>query len=165
MKILTRIDNWLGRLELRIVIFLLGTMIIFAFLQVVLRNIFSTGIVWIEIFLRHTVLWLGFLGGALATSNQRHIKIDAISHFFSTRSQAILHFITNLFAASVCVLLTQASIRFVESEIEMKSQVFDSIPAWYVELIIPVGFALHVIHFLFRTVYCAHAAIRNESEL
>ena len=58
----------------------------------------------------------------------------------------------------MCVLLTQASIKFVESEIEMKAQVFDSIPAWYVELIIHVGFALHVIHFLFRSVYCAHAA-------
>jgi TRAP-type C4-dicarboxylate transport system permease small subunit len=165
MKVLKSIDNWLGRLELGIVIILLGTMIVFAFLQVVLRNIFLTGIEWVEIFLRHTVLWLGFLGGALATGNQRHIKIDAVSYFFSKRSQAILHFITNLFAASVCVLLTQASIRFVESEIEMKSLVFDGIPAWYAELIIPVGFALHVIHFLFRTVYCAHVAIYNESEL
>jgi TRAP-type C4-dicarboxylate transport system permease small subunit len=165
MKVLTCIDNWLGRLELGIVIFLLGTMIIFAFLQVMLRNIFSTGIVWVEIFLRHTVLWLGFLGGALATSNQRHIKIDAVSHFFSERSQAVLHFITNLFAAFICVLLTQASIKFVESEIELKSQVYDGILAWYVELIIPFGFALHVIHFLFRTLYSAHAAIYNESEL
>jgi len=165
MKVLTHIDNWLGRLELGIVIFLLGTMIVFAFLQVVLRNIFSTGIVWVEIFLRHTVLWLGFLGGALATGNQRHIKIDAVSHFVSKRSQAILHFVTNLFAASVCVLLTQASIRFIESEIEMKSIVFDSILAWYVELIIPAGFALHVIHFLFRSIYCAHTIIYNESEL
>jgi TRAP-type C4-dicarboxylate transport system permease small subunit len=165
MKVLKSIDNWLGRLELGIVIILLGTMIVFAFLQVVLRNIFLTGIEWVEIFLRHTVLWLGFLGGALATGNQRHIKIDAVSHFFSKRSQAILHFITNLFAASVCVLLTKASMRFVESEIEMKSIVFDGIPAWYVEIIIPAGFALHSIHFLFRTLYSAHAAIYNESEL
>jgi TRAP-type C4-dicarboxylate transport system permease small subunit len=165
MKTLTRIDNWLGRLELGIVIILLGTMIVFAFLQVVLRNIFSTGIVWVEIFLRHTVLWLGFLGGALATGNQRHIKIDAVSHFFSKRSQIILHFITNLSAASICMFLTQASIKFIGSEIEMKSLVFDSIPAWYIEIIIPAGFALHSIHFLFRTLYSAHAAIYNESEL
>jgi TRAP-type C4-dicarboxylate transport system permease small subunit len=165
MKLLTRFDNWLGRLELGIAIFLLGTMIVLAFLQVLLRNIFSTGIVWIEIFLRHTVLWLGFLGGALASGNQRHIKIDAVSHLFSDRNIAILHFITNLFAASMCVLLTQASIKFVESEIEMKSQVFDNTPAWCVELIIPVGFALHSIHFLFRTLYSAHAAIHNTSEL
>ena len=165
MKVLKRIDNWLGGLELGIVIFLLGTMIGFAFLQVVLRNIFSTGIVWVEIFLRHTVLWLGFLGGALATGNQRHIKVDAFSHLFSKRSQAFLHVITNLFAAFICLLLTQASIKFVGSEIEMKSIVFDGIPAWYVELIIPVGFALHSIHFLFRTLYSVRAAIYSESEL
>jgi TRAP-type C4-dicarboxylate transport system permease small subunit len=164
MKVLTSIDNWLGRLELGIVMILLGMMIIFAFLQVVLRNLFSTGIEWIEIFLRHDILWLGFLGGALATGNERHIKIDAISHLFSKRSQAILHFVTNLFAAFICMVLTQASIKFVGSEINIKSQVFDSIPAWYIELIIPIGFALHVIHFLFRSVYCAHAAICSESE-
>jgi len=165
MKILTRIDNWLGRLELGMVIFLLGTMIVFAFLQVVLRNIFSTGIVWVEIFLRQTVLWLGFLGGALATGNRRHIKIDGVSHFFSKRGQSILHVITNLFAAFICLLLTQASIKFVGSEIEMKSIVFDGIPAWYVELIIPAGFALHSIHFLFRILYSTHAVIYKESEL
>jgi TRAP-type C4-dicarboxylate transport system permease small subunit len=117
MKTLKSIDNWLGRLEFGIVILLLGMMIIFAFLQVVLRNMFSTGIEWVEIFLRHDVLWLGFLGGALATSNQRHIKIDAVSHLFSKRSQAIIHFVTNLFAASICILLTQASIKFLGSEI------------------------------------------------
>jgi TRAP-type C4-dicarboxylate transport system permease small subunit len=139
-------------------------MIIFAFLQVVLRNMFSTGIEWVEIFLRHDVLWLGFLGGALATGNERHIKIDAVSHLFSKRSQAIIHFVTNLFAASICILLTQASIKFLGSEIEIKSIVFDGIPAWYLELIIPAGFALHVIHFLFRTVYCAHASMHSESE-
>ena len=165
MKVITCIDNWLGRLELGIVIILLSTMIIFAFLQVVLRNIFSTGIEWVEIFLRHDVLWLGFLGGTLATSNQRHIKIDAVSHLISKRNQAILHFITNLFAASICILLTQASIKFVGSEIEMKSIVFDGIPAWYVELIIPVGFALHSIHFLFRTAYSVRAAIYSRNEL
>jgi TRAP-type C4-dicarboxylate transport system permease small subunit len=164
MKILTHIDNWLGRLELGIVIFLLGTMIIFAFLQVVLRNIFSTGIVWVEIFLRHDVLWLGFLGGALATGNQRHIKIDAVSHLVSERNQAILHVITNLFAASICIVLTQASMKFVGSEIEMKSIVFDGIPAWYAELIIPIGFALHSIHFIFRTIYSVRAAIYNGNE-
>ena len=165
MKTLKSIDNWLGRLELGIVILLLGMMIIFAFLQVVLRNMFSTGIEWVEIFLRHDVLWLGFLGGALATSNQRHIKIDAFSHLFSKRSQAIIHFVTNLFAASICILLTQASIKFLGSEIEMKSIVFDGIPAWYVELIIPVGFALHSIHFLFHTLYSVRAAIHSENEL
>jgi TRAP-type C4-dicarboxylate transport system permease small subunit len=165
MKALKHIDNWLGRLELGIVIILLGTMIVFAFLQVVLRNIFSTGIEWVEIFLRHAVLWLGFLGGALATGNQRHIKIDAVSQLVSKRSKAILQVITNLFAASICVLLTQASIKFLGSEMEMKSIVFDGIPAWYVELIIPVGFALYVIHFIFRTVYCAHAVLYNENEL
>jgi TRAP-type C4-dicarboxylate transport system permease small subunit len=165
MKILTRLDNWLGRLELGIVIVLIGTMIVFAFLQVVLRNIFSTGIEWIEIFLRHTVLWLGFLGGALATGNKRHIKIDAVSHFFSTRIQVGFHIILNLFAAAICIMLTQASVKFIKSEIEMKTLVFDNIPAWYVEMIIPIGFMLHVIHFLFRTLYCTHAAIHNESEL
>jgi len=164
MKVLTSIDHWLGRLELGIVIILLGMMIIIAFLQVVLRNIFSTGIEWVEIFLRHDVLWLGFLGGALATGNQRHIKIDSVSHLVSKRSQAIFHVITNLFAASICILLTQASMKFLGSEIEIKSLVFDGIPAWYVELIIPVGFALHSIHFLFRTTYSVRAAIGSGNE-
>ena len=54
-------------------------MIIMAFGQVVLRNFFHTSIEWGDVFLRHLVLWLGFLGAVIATGEGRHLKIEFIN--------------------------------------------------------------------------------------
>ncbi len=162
MKLLQALDDRLTKLEGGLVILLLGMMVFLAFFQVVLRSAFSSGLVWADILLRHLVLWLGFLGGALATSKGRHIHIDALAHYASPRVRAILGVFTNLFGAAVCVALTMASVSFVRAELEAGSMMFEGVPAWYAQVIIPAGFALHVIHFLIRSFQSAHDATRKE---
>ncbi len=150
MKILTILDNWLNKLESALLIVLLIFMVLLAFAQVVLRLVFSAGFVWADIYLRQSVLWIGFLGGAIAVSNKRHINIDAVTHFVSPRVRSAFSILTNVFAAAVCVLLSSAAVRFVRDEISSGSYVFAQIPSWYAEIIIPVGFALFVFHFMVR---------------
>lgn len=150
MKFLTTLDGWLNKAESALLIVLLIIMVLLAFAQVVLRLVFSAGFVWADIFLRHSVLWVGFLGGAIAISGKRHINIDAATHYMSPRLRSGVAIFTNLFAAVVCVLLSAAAMQFVRDEISSGSTVFAQIPSWYAEIIIPVGFALFVFHFLVR---------------
>lgn len=150
MKVLARIDGWLNKAESALLIVLLIFMVLLAFAQVVLRLAFSTGLIWADIFLRQSVLWIGFLGGAIAVSNKRHINIDAATHFMSPRVRSGFSVFTNLFAATVCAFLSKAAVKFVRDEISSGSYVFAQIPSWYSEIVIPVGFALFVYHFLVR---------------
>ena len=163
MNIVAAIDDYLKKAELGMIVLFLSVMVVLAFLQVVLRNVFSAGIVWADIVLRHLVLWLGFLGGVLATSNHRHLNIDAFAHFMSERVRASVGVVTNLFGAGICVLLAQASIRFVQGEMEAHSFVLEQIPSWYVQIIIPLGFSVHVIHFLIRSAVSARDAMKKGS--
>lgn len=151
MKLLRPIDSFLNMLEGGLLIALLGVMIVLAFLQVVLRNVFSEGILWADILTRHFVLWIGFLGAALATSNERHISIDALTRFLTARVQVAVKVLTNLFAAVVCYFLLRASQTFLANEILDERVVYAQIPSWYAEIIIPVGFGLLVVHFLIRS--------------
>ncbi len=150
MRVLRFIDSWLNKAESALLIVLLIGMALLAFAQVVLRVAFSAGFVWGDIVLRHAVLWIGFLGGALGVSSNRHITIEAFAHFFSQRTRSIVSIFTNLFGAAVCVLLALAAVKFVTDEIASGTSVFASIPSWYAEIIIPVGFSLFVFHFLVR---------------
>ena len=163
MKLLTQLDASLNRIEGILLVVMLAVMVAMAFLQVVLRNFFSTGILWGDIFLRHLVLWMGFLGAALATSQERHIAIDVLTRFISRRAKSAIRVLTNLFAAVVCGFLVEASATFVELERESGSLVYQDIPVWYVQLIIPGGFTLLVFHFLVRAVADAHAAVRGSA--
>lgn len=147
MKLLLRIDGVLNRIEGWAVVLLLSVMVTLSFTQVVLRNLFSTGLVWADPFIRHLLLWIAFFGAALATSAERHIAIDALSRFLPKKMRHVASALTNLFAASVCFFLLQASRGFIELEKGGTTSLLDGVPALYFQLIIPIGFGLLLLHF------------------
>ena len=162
MNTLRTIDRALNRVEAFLLITLLSVMVVLAFLQVVLRDLFSAGLLWADILLRHILLWLGFLGAAIATSEHRHINIDALRRFLSPRIRRIIDSITDLFAAVVCFLMAKASWTFVQGEIDDHRMMLDSIPSWYAEIIIPIGFGLLVVHFAIRSMLRSSADVVKE---
>lgn len=162
MKLLNQLDGLLNKLEGWLLILFLSVMILLAFAQVVLRNVFSAGILWGDILLRHLVLWIGFLGAAIATSRGRHINIDAVARFLPVRSRQAVSIVTHLFAAAICYLLLRASVTFIQNDIAMESTVYGNIPSWYAEIIIPVGFGLLVVHFVIRALASLQSLLRGE---
>ena len=148
MKVIEKLNLWIQRTETIVLVLVLGIMVLFAFLQVVLRNIFNEGILWGDILLRHLVLWVGFLGASLATREQKHINIDLFSRFMSDKGKLIVRFITNLFSVFICYLLADAGWTFVQDEQMMGTVIFADIPAWYFQIIIPIGFILMSFRFL-----------------
>jgi TRAP-type C4-dicarboxylate transport system permease small subunit len=159
MKIIKLIDRMLNTIEGALLILMLSVMVLVAFGQVMLRNIFHTGITGADVLLRHLVLWIGFLGAAIATSEERHINIDALRRFLSPRIRSAVDVLTDLFAAVICFLLMNAARVFVESEQSAGRMIFQGIPSWYAQVIIPVGFGLLVVHFTLRAILRAHAAL------
>ena len=102
MKLIRALDGILARAETILLVTFLGAMVVMAFLQVVLRNVFGTGLLWGDTLVRHMLLWAGFLGGALAAFEERHISIDALTKYLSPRIKHVAALITNSFAAVVC---------------------------------------------------------------
>jgi C4-dicarboxylate transporter DctQ subunit len=161
MKTLKAVDSIFNKIEGALLILLLLVMLFMAFGQVVLRNFFSGGIVWGDILLRHLVLWIGFLGAALATSGERHLNIDAFTRYLPKRIKGAVATFTNIFAAFVCFLLFNASLTFIEFEIANKNTVIGDIPSWYAQIIIPVGYGLLMFHFLVRAILDAGKAMQK----
>lgn len=156
MNVLRFVDKILLAIERSLVVLLLSTMVLLSFLQVVLRNYFSTGILWADPFLRHLVLWVGFLGASLATQREKHINIDLITRFVGPKPTNVIRIVTYLFAAIVCFLLARAGLTFLNNEMQTGSSLFDignaEIPTWWFELIIPIGFSLIMFRFILRAI-------------
>ena len=57
-----------ARLEEGILTLLLVSMIILSFTQIVLRNLFETGLIWIDPLVRQMLLWITLAGAMVATS-------------------------------------------------------------------------------------------------
>lgn len=152
MKYLRRLDKHIARIEEWLLIFIVLIMVSFAFLQVLLRNIFSEGFLGGDIILRHLVLWVGFIGASLATRENKHINIDVFSRFLKGRIKIFIELLVRLFSVLVACLLTSASVTFVLMEREFGTTLFGSVQAWYFQLIIPIGFMLITLRFILQSI-------------
>ena len=169
MKLIKWVSRVLSAIERSLLVFILGTMILLAFLQVVMRNVFSTGFLWADPLLRHLVLWVGFVGASLATQQEKHINIDLVTRFLSVRSVNLIRIFTNAFAGTVCFALSRAAWTFLISERLNEGALFTAgsidYPLWWFQLIIPVGFGLMTFRFFIRTVEHVREAIHPTEAL
>jgi len=149
-RVIQVVDAILTRLLSYLVVIVLFSMVGLAFLQVVLRNLFSSGIPWVDIILRNLVLWIGMLGGALATRYSRQISMDVFSRLCGQKLRIILAWISGIFTIGVCIFLAAASWRLVASEREFGGILYGAIPLWYAQVVIPVGFGLIGLQVIFN---------------
>jgi TRAP-type C4-dicarboxylate transport system permease small subunit len=146
-----RADEIIDRVEQTSLVILLSAMIGIAFLQIVLRNLFSTGMSWGDSLVRNLVLWVSFIGAAIATKEGKHISIDVVSRWMPLLGRNLMAFLIRLFSFLICCLLTFAALKFIKNEAQMGSAVFLGIPAWIPEIILPIIFGLMAVRFGFHS--------------
>jgi len=148
MRKLKQWNETLGRVEKFLIVVMLSGMILVAFLQIVLRNAFSTGISWGDPLVRYLVLWVGFIGASLATKEEKHITLEVFSRWFSANRAFYLKLVSQLVSAVICGLLTFAGWTFVQNEAQMGGVALLKIPIWILQMIIPITFGLMTLRFL-----------------
>ncbi len=159
-----RTDEIIDWVEQALISTLLSLMIIIAFLQIVLRNIFATGIAGADPLVRNLVLWVGFVGAAIATREGRHINIDVLPRWVPRQGKAVIGVIIQLFAAFICGLLTFAAVKFVRNEALMGGVTFLGIPAWVPQMILPVTFAIMALRFGLRSLRDLSTIIKSDKK-
>jgi TRAP-type C4-dicarboxylate transport system permease small subunit len=142
-----RTDEIIDRVEQTLLVVLLSFMILIAFLQIAFRNILASGLTWGDPVVRNLVLWVGFIGAALATREGKHINIDVISRWLPTLGKNLIEFINHLFSFFICGLLCFAALKFIKNEAQMRNIVFSGIPAWIPLIILPIVFGLMAFRF------------------
>src|SRR4030067_340622 len=146
-----RVDEAISRVEQTLLVTFLSFMILTAFLQILLRNFFSTGLDWGDSLVRNLVLWTGFIGATLATKEGKHINIDVVSRWLPALGKNAVTLITHLFSFFVCCGLTYAALKFIKNEVQMENITFLNIPAWIPEMILPLTFGLMTFRFGLRS--------------
>ncbi|NOQ90887.1 MAG: TRAP transporter small permease subunit [Gammaproteobacteria bacterium] len=137
----------INAIEDGLLVAILSSMIILAVSQIVSRNLFGQGVVWIDPLLRTLVLWIGLSGAVVATRFDHHIKIDIFIKYFPAHIVKIIQRLVYLFTLSVCLLIAWHAARFVYSEYEYGTIAFSGVPAWITALIIPISFTLIAIRY------------------
>lgn len=131
-------DTW----ERRLLCLLLGTMIILACLQIILRTFFSSGLLWADAFIRYLVLWCGLLGAVSATGQNNHIALDITGNKVPRALRPWISLVINLFCFLAAGGLTWAGWIFIQGEIAFGDSGPLSLPLWFWNSIFPLAFGL-----------------------
>lgn len=149
-----QLERGLVRFETLLLTALLLLMTGLGFLQVILRGVFSSGVLWADPLLRHAVLWVGFLGAAVAAAEEKHFAPEFVDRLISGRWKTAAKLVAALFAGVVCGVLARASWLLILDEYKTHNILLSigsfHLQAWIVESILPAGFVLLVVHYALK---------------
>ena len=134
--------------------------------QIVLREVFSTGFIWADELIKLLVLWLAMVGSVAASRDNRHIRIDALSHILPDMAIKLTRILVDLFAVAVCAVIAWFSYQYLLLEIEFEDKVLIDTPAWIAHLIVPLAFAVISYRFAVSIAWQVYSLITgDESEV
>ena len=163
-KLLDRLERF-GRLaENTALVVLLGTMVCVSVFQIVNRQLLdgAFSLTWADELVRIIVLWLAMVGSIAACRDNKHIRIDLISHILSGPVVAWSKVIVDLFAAAVCGVIGWQAWRLVREEMSWGDTVFTDVPLWLLHAIVPAAFFLISYQFLVRVVRLLFEIFRGQ---
>ena len=129
-------------LEDLVLVSVLSAMILLAAGQIILRNLFDVGFIWTDELLRMLVLWVALAGAIAASREDKQINIAVLDRFLPDHLVAISKIVVHAFTTAVCGIVTAASVQFVRNSYDYGDVLLGQVPAWALQLVLPLGFAL-----------------------
>ncbi|MGE5234664.1 MAG: TRAP transporter large permease subunit [Acidobacteriota bacterium] len=116
-------------------------MVVLPLAEMVAREVFRTGIPASQPIVQHLVLWVGFLGAALAARDGRLLALATGEFLPEGRVREWAKVIASAVGAGVATLLACAAFSLVSTEREAGDRLAAA-PLWVVLLVLPISFAL-----------------------
>ncbi|MCF3934685.1 TRAP transporter small permease [Acuticoccus sp. M5D2P5] len=145
---LSRVDDWVSRLNRWLVAAMLAATFGIVFANVVLRYLFGWSLTWAEEVARYLMVAGAFFGAGLALREGRLVAIEFLQDLLPLQGRRVVRI-----TIAVMMLLFMAALVWFGSEFVVfgwrRSTVATDIPRGIPYLAIPIGAALFVIHLLF----------------
>ncbi len=106
-------DRLIARVEIALLVVMTGLLILLYVGNIVLRVGWRMNIAWLETLLKPGVLWIGLMGASLATRENKHISVEAVSKFTTKKTAQVVGVFVNLFAAVVVGMMAVVASYFL----------------------------------------------------
>ena len=146
-----------------VLVLLLGGMIALAAGQILLRNFLNIGFIWSDEALRLLVLWVAVAGAVAASRGDKHINIPIFDRFLPGRWGSLKDSVIHSFTAAICGVVAWHGALFVRSSHEFGDLLLGGVPAWMLQLVLPVGFGLIAYRYVLFTARDLAALLRGRT--
>lgn len=165
LKTVQTITDILLKIEKFIIMLFLPIMCILVFVTTFSRffGLFTDYLLWTEELSRYLMIWMAFIGAALAHQNDEHYKMTAIVNLFPGVGRKIVETLANLIVLAFIIILAKYGFDMCEKlRIMGQTSPVMKLPMWIPYLSIPVGMVLGIIHLVSRELMILLG--RNQSE-
>jgi TRAP-type C4-dicarboxylate transport system permease small subunit len=121
-----------------------GVIVAIVTAEVGLRYLFSSSLIFTEELSRYLMVWVVFLGSAIAVRDGSHIRITMVHNRLPARLQRVTGIIANLMALTFLAVTAVEGIRILPKQLRQMPVTFD-VSLFYFYLAIPVGCILMMI--------------------
>lgn len=128
------------RLEDALLMILLTAMIFIGGWQIFMRNVLGVSLSWADESQRLLLLWLALLGAVAASRDRRQLRIDLAARYLTGLPLRLLEAGADLLTAAVSAVIGWYSLSFVRETYGYGDMLMGTVPAWTVQIILPVAF-------------------------
>lgn len=139
--------KWLDEeFELAVCSILMVAMTLLIFIQVIMRYVFGSSLVWSEEMARYLFIWLIYLGISYGARVMKHIKIEAALGLFPKKLRPFVIILGDVlfFVFSVIIVYLAYGVVMQQIKLNQKSPAMH-IPMWFMYSAPMIGFALTAI--------------------
>jgi len=120
----------------------LAVMVVLPLLEIVLRRFIGVGIPAEGPIVQHLVLWVGFLGAAIAARERTLLALATGTMLPAGAARRAAHIAAAAIASALTLLLAWGAVALVQNEREAATAIGAGIRTWVAQIALPVGFAL-----------------------
>ena len=131
------------RIEEGLIALILGTMTLLTFLQVILRYVFGSGLLWALETTTYLFGWLVLIGISYGIRKRAHIGIDALVQTMPAKAKRIIGLIVVAAALLYAFLMFYGGWVYLDKLYTLGVDAEDiPVQRWILNLCLPIGFAL-----------------------
>jgi C4-dicarboxylate transporter, DctQ subunit len=135
--------RFVEKMEEGILSLLLASMTLLVFMEVVMRFVFNTGLLWAEELTLLLSAWMVLLGASYGIKKGTHIGVDALVRTFPDGLRRVVAIITAVLCVAYCGLFIYGAWGYLSLMHMIGIELEDmAIPRWIGHSILLIGFAL-----------------------
>ena len=141
LAILSRFNEFVGKVGKYCGLTLIGAMTLVILYQVFMRYVLNDPPTWSEEMSRFMMVWMTFLVAPIAYRHGMNVAIETLSRFLVGRVQAVLQLVLNALILYFMLVYAQEGVGLAERGLKSKAFTIDVKLFWFY-LVVPAGFYL-----------------------
>jgi TRAP-type C4-dicarboxylate transport system permease small subunit len=132
--------------------FLMFSIIVVTFYQVMIRYVFKAPSTWSEEFARYLMIWMTMIGAAMALHSKEHVWIDTFIKFLSQRMKKIYKYFYFICLIFFMIFICYYGFSFALLNSSQKSPTTPWLSMFWPCISIPIGMGLMIYYILMETI-------------